>query len=229
MMIRPASFASSFVRRWFVAVLCAAGTLLPAARAADPVELAPGLRYLRVHSLEQSDRDLANALSQPTPLVIDLRYVADEPAAAHALNALNSHPKNPRLYVLVSPATPPAVAKAVSETSTPLVMIGIRDSRPAPGVVVDQSAHDDRAAYDALDQGGSLAALVSGKIEKDHFDEAELVKEFKNGNHDARPPTPGTSGAADANPGAGKAPARMTDRVLQRALHLDHALDALKR
>ena len=47
------------------------------------------------------------------------------------------------------------------------------------------------------------------------------MKEFKNGNHDARPP----EGNADGT----KTPPPLTDRVLQRALHLHRALQALKR
>jgi len=197
--------------------------LLSSGRAGTPVELAPGLRYLRVHSLEQSAIELADLLniSRTPALVLDLRYVADEKGAAGAINALNSHPAKPTLYILVSPGTPKDVAAVIQKTSTPLVTLGIRDSQPQPSVVVDQSPADDRAAYAALDNGTSLAALISGKIDKEHFDEAELVKEFKNGNHDARPP----EGDANANTTS----VALTDRVLQRALHLHQALQALKR
>ena len=129
--------------------------------------------------------------------------------AADAINALNSHPAKPTLYILVSPETPKDVAAVITKTSTPLVTIGIRDSRPAPQVVVEQSAADDRAAYAALENGTTLAALISGKVDKEHFDEAELVKEFKGGNHEAHPP--------EGNPDAAKSPTPLTDRVLQRA------------
>ena len=195
-----------------------------AVHAAEPIELAPGLRYLRIHSLVQSAHELSDALNvnKSPALVIDLRYVADENGAAQAqaIYALNSHPAKPVLYILVSPETPAEVASVITKTSTALVTLGIRDSKPQPEVVVEQSAADDRAAYAALDNGTALAALVSGKIEKERFDEAELVKEFKNGNHDAHPP----EGDADGT----KTPNRLTDRVLQRALHLHQALQALK-
>ena len=198
-------------------MLCSLGV-----HAAEPIELAPGLRYLRIHSLVQSARELSTALNvnQSPALVIDLRYVADEKDAAETLNALNSQPAKPRLYVLVSPETPRDIAAAVTKTSTPVVTLGIRDCRPAAEVVVEQSAADDRSAYAALDNGTALAALISGKIDKERFDEAELVKEFKNGNHEAHPP----EGNADGT----KALNRLTDRVLQRALHLHQALQALK-
>jgi hypothetical protein len=198
-------------------VLCSLAT-----HAAEPVELAPGVRYLRIHSLTQSSLELSAALNitQSPALVIDLRYVASEKDAAEVLKAFNSHPAKPTLYVLVSPETPRDVAEAVTKTWTPLVTLGIRDCHPAAEVVVEQTAADDRSAYDALDNGTPLAALISGKIDKERFDEAELVKEFKNGNHDAHPP----EGDADS----AKAPTRLTDRVLQRALHLHQALQALK-
>jgi hypothetical protein len=197
--------------------------LLSPVRSAEPADLAPGLRYLRIHSLEKSAAELARALSpnRTTALVLDLRYVADEQDAAEAINALNHQPAKPALYVLVSPETPKDVAAVIQRTSTPLVTLGIRDSHPKPEVEVTQSVADDRAAYQALENGTSLAALISGKIDKDHFDEAELVKEFKNGNSEARPPL----GSAAASP----APTTLTDRVLQRAVHLHLALQALKR
>lgn len=194
--------------------------LLSSAQAAAPAELVTGLRYLRIHSLEKSAAELADALNQTTALVIDLRYTANESGAAEAINALNSQPAKPKLYILVSPETPKAIAEVITKTSTPLVTLGIPDSRPKPEVLVEQSSADDRSAYLALDNGTSLDALVSGKIEKERFDEAELVKEFKNGNHDAHPPEGNADGA--------KTPHRLTDRVLQRAMHLHQALQALK-
>lgn len=201
-------------------VLCLLSSV--AAAAAEPLELTPGLRYLRIHSLAQSAHDLSDALLKPAPLVLDLRYVADEPAAVDALRALNSQPAKPPLYVLVSPATPAALAGILTTTSTPLVTLGIKDSRPAPKVVVAQSADADRRAYAALDSGTALEALISGKVEKERFDEAQLVKEFKSGNHDVHPP----EGDPDSTT---VAPPRLTDRVLQRALQLYRAQQALKR
>lgn len=210
------------MKRLFSVLGLLASVLCVAASAAT-LELAPGLRYLRIHSLEKSAIELTEALNlnQSPALVLDLRYVADEKGAAQAIDALNNHPAKPVLYILVSPETPTDVAGVITKTSTRLVTLGIRNSKPAPEVVVDQSAADDRAAYAALDNGTPLESLVSGKVAKEHFDEAELVKEFKNGNHDARPP--------EGNPDGAKAAPALTDRVLQRALHLHRALQALKR
>ncbi len=191
-------------------------------RAAEPADLGQGLTYLRINSLTKSAVDLNAALLRPAALVLDLRYPADEPAVADLLRVLNSQPAKPTLYVLVSPATPAAVAGILGPTSTRLVTLGVKDSHPAAQVVVEQTAAADRAAYAALESGTSLTQLISGKIEKERFDEATLVHEFKNGNHDAHPPEAGSA------PGK-EIPPTITDRVLQRAVHLHHALLALKR
>ena len=201
--------------------------VLPAwACTAEPIDLGQGLTYLRINSLTKSAADLNAALLRPAALVLDLRYTVDEPAAADILRVLNSQPAKPTLYVLVSRATPASVAGILTSTSARLVTLGVKDSRPAAQVVVEQTPEADRAAYAAYDSGTDLAHLISGKIEKDRFDEATLVHEFKSGNHDAKPPEAAPAPGKDA-PAAPAAP--LIDRVLQRAVHLHHALLALKR
>lgn len=191
-------------------------------RAAEPVAIDPGLGYLRLASTVESAADLRTALHGSRALILDLRYAADEPGAATALLELNSQPAKPMLYVLVSPATPVTVAEALTRTSTRLVLLGVKGSRPDAQVVVEQSTDTDRRAYEAGKTPAALADLISGKVEKEHFDEAQLVREFKNGNRDAHP--------AEGDPDAtGAAPGRLTDRVLQRAVQLHRALQALQR
>jgi hypothetical protein len=210
----------TLLRRLFVLLVLGSRFAIPG-MAAGPVALDQGLTYLRISSLTQSARELDAALLQPAPLVLDLRYTADEPDAANVLRVLNRQPRKPALYVLVSPATPKALGEILATAATPVTLLGIKGSRPEPAVVVAQSAADDRRAYDALAAGTPLAELISGKVEKDRFDEASLVTEFKNGNHDAHPPeTPAGGKAAPAAP--------LVDRVLQRAAHLHRALLALK-
>ncbi len=191
-------------------------------RASEPTDLGQGLTYLRINSLIKSAQDLRAALLRPAPLVLDLRYTTDEPGAADALRELNSQPAKPKLYVLVSPATPAAVAAILTASSTPLVTLGVKDSIPTAQVIVAQTAEADRAAYDAFESGTPLDQLISGKIEKERFDEASLVHEFKNGNHDAQPPEAGPAKPGDS-------PRPPIDRVLQRAVHLHRALLALRR
>lgn len=192
--------------------------------AAEPVELGADLGYLRIHSIVQERQSITDALHQSRALVLDLRYPVDERDAGEILSLeLRSHPAKPRTYVLLSPSTPVPVVGVIAANPAPfLVTLGIENSKPEPSVVVAQTAAADRAAYEAYAAGTTLAQLVSGHIEKERFDEASLVQEFKNGNLDAKPPEASPAKAAET-------PAPPTDRVLQRALHLHRALQALKR
>jgi hypothetical protein len=197
--------------------------LCPPVRAAAPVELASDLAYLRVHSAVVERETITAALAQPRALVLDLRYPQDERGADETLRqALTGRPAGSRLYVLVSPATPVPVVGVVAANPARLVTLGVKGAKPEPKVVIMQTAEDDRRAYDAHTVGTPLADLISGKMDKERFDEASLVHEFKNGNPDPKPPETGPANT----PGAS---ARLTDRVLQRALHLHRALQALKR
>ncbi len=200
-------------------LLFSVACLLSAARAADPVPLDQGLTYLRIASLPASALDLRSALLKPAPIVLDLRYTADEAGAADVLLEFNTVPRKPVIYVLVSPATPRSLSARLAASG--YTLLGIKGSHPEPTVVVAQSAADDKRAYDAFTTGTPLADLISGKVEKERFDEASLVTEFKNGNHDAKPP----EATDDGKPAA---PPHLVDRVLQRAAHLQRALLALK-
>jgi hypothetical protein len=199
-----------------VLALC---SLLLAPAAVALTDLGQGLNYLRIASLRQSGAELSDALLRQQFLIVDLRYTTSEPDAAEMLRALQAPTAKPRLYLLVSPATPGNVAEAISH-SPHAVVLGVKGSHPEPQVVVDQSSQGDRQAYAALESGTALAELISGRVEKERYDEASLVQEFKGGNRDARPPA--------ASPSRPSAP-RLTDRVLQRAVHLHRALQALKR
>lgn len=204
--------------------LCASPFALGLVAVADePTDLAPDLGYLRVHSVIAERDAIAAALAKPRALVLDLRYPADEREADESLRQqFAAAPIGARIYVLVSPATPVPVVGAIAAHSSRLLTLGVKGARPEPQVGVQQSAEDDRRAYDALTAGTSVGDLVSGRIDKERFDEASLVHEFNNGNTDARPPETGPAKAGDT-------PAKLTDRVLQRALHLHRALQVLKR
>jgi len=229
----------------FLLVLFSVLGLLASAAAANPApaDLGTDLSYLRVHSLADAAPDLRSAFSANRAFVLDLRYTtANEESLATLQAALALHPPGAPLFILLSPATPAAVAEVVRQTPGACLSLGITGTRAA-GLEVKADAATDRQAYDALDAGTPVAALLSGKIEKDRFDEATLVQEFKNGNHDAEPPAlsriegPALSpadGAPAANPAAiapapaPKKAAALTDHVLQRAVHLHQALLALK-
>jgi hypothetical protein len=199
------------------------------APAAELVDLAPDLGYLRVHSIVLEREAIAVALLKSRALVLDLRYPLDERDAGEALRQeLSSHPAKPRLYVLVSPATPVPVVGAIAASPARLTTLGVKGARPEPQVVVLQSPADDRRAYEAHTKGTALADLISGKIDKERFDEATLVQEFRLGLPGDRSAGPSAAAAEPAAPPA-DAPPRITDRVLQRALHLHRALQALRR
>ncbi len=222
---QPSVFADDAALATAASVVTAPSDAKPAA----PYDLGEDLAYVRVHRVADALPllDLLNRVqSKSSALVLDLRYPliseADVPALALTL-AQRSAPTP--LFVLVSPQTPAALVAALAKLPSPALTIGVSESRPLPAVVVNQPADVDRRAYDALDGGMSLETLITGKIEKERFDEAELVKEFENGNANAAPPPdPDPTKKADAE----KAPV-LTDRVLQRAVHLHRALLALKR
>ena len=201
----------------FLLVLCTPG------RATELSTLGQGLAYLRVHALT----DAVNAAATSSALVLDLRYArADDTSAAtlQALLAGRGAPAGP-LFILVSPATPPVLAAVIKQA--PALRLGIAGSQPAPQVVVKTDAATDRLAYDALDAGTPADQLISGKIEKERYDEATLVDEFNHGNPAAEPPPAPDPTATKADDVPAK-PVVLTDHVLQRAVHLHRALLALK-
>ncbi len=189
-------------------------------------DLGQGLAYLRIHSVAESAAALQKAVPGAGALVLDLRYVTvNDDAAASLKAALAGHGTATPLFLLVSPATPPELAAVIR--TAPVFTLGILGSVPAPKVVVQADGTADRRAYDALETGTALDKLVTGKLEKERFDEATLVHEFKNGNPDAEPPPP-PDPTAPKPAGETEKPAPLTDRVLQRAIHLHRALLALK-
>ena len=210
---------------------CAASALAEEPVAGPPdrlTDLAPGLAYLRVHALGDATAAL-RASAPASPLVLDLRYAT---ASAESLGdlraALAARQAGNVLLILVSPATPAAVAEIIGRTSVP-VTLGVPGSQPEPRVVVRTDAAHDRRAYDALDAGTPVATLISGKIEKERFDEATLVQEFKNGDPDPQPKETPDPTAPNTGPKAPEKPEPVIDHVLQRAVNLHRALLALQR
>ena len=230
--------------RIFLSAFLVLGSLLlaPCARATELTDLGSGLAYLRIHYVADSETALRKAVPGAGALVLDLRYAtASDESAAALKTALASRPTNTPLFILVSPATPAALAAAIVQS--PALTLGAPGSAPGPKVVVQTDSATDRRAYDALETGTSLEKLISGKIEKERFDEATLVHEFKNGNPAPLPgdrpgQTPAGQQAGTVSPlpdptapkpaGTPEKPAPLVDRVLQRAVHLHRALLALK-
>lgn len=196
------------------------------ARATEPTDLGKGLAYLRVPSLSTPLAKL-----RPTALVLDLRYVTTDQQSPATLQALLAQqPSGTPWFILVSPATPAVLAPIITASSA--LTLGTTDSIPAPKVIVRTDPTADRRAYDAFTSGTPLAQLISGKIEKERYDEATLVKEFNEGIPEPQPPpavdptAPKPTSPADKTAPAPAAP--LTDRVLQRAVHLHAAMLVLK-
>lgn len=215
------------MKRLFSALCFLSSALCALSAGTELTDLGSGLAYLRIHSVADSEAALRKAVPGAGALVLDLRYAtASDESAAALKSALARRPTNTPLFILVSPATPSAVAPAIVQS--PALTLGAPGSAPGPKVVVLTDAATDRRAYDALETGTSLEKLISGKIAKDRFDEATLVHEFKNGNPDAAPaPLPDPTAPKPA--GTPEQPAPLVDRVLQRAVHLHRALQALRR
>ena len=162
----------------------------PLAGAAEPPDLGYNLSYLRVHSLADATPQLQSALAVNHSCVLDLRYAtASDESIAALRTALAAHPSDSPLFILIGPATPSNVLGAIDPPAHgSFITLGIAGSQPAPRIMVRTDAETDRLAYDAFDHGTPLADLISGKIDKDRYDEATLVHEFKSGNPEPEPP-----------------------------------------
>ena len=206
-------------------------------KAAEPTDLGYNLSYLRVRSLSDAATALPSTLSAKHAFVLDLRYTTASQESVSALQtALSAHPADAPLFVLVSPATPSGIIDALMATSGGLITLGIAGSQPSPNIAIKAEAETDRLAYEAFDNGTPLAELISGKITKDRYDEATLVQEFKNGNSEPEPPLAPdptkpkiAAGADKTGTAVAIAAAPLKDLVLQRALNLYQALQALRR
>lgn len=218
----------------------AASGLIPlgaAAAAPAPAELAPNLAYVRVHSLADSAAALPAVLAAKRGCVLDLRHAVSTTASVAALQtALAARPADAPLFILTSPSTPADVFAAINAFPKSFVTLGVANPRFPPKVTVNTTAGEDRKAYDAFETGTPIKELISGTIEKERYDEATLVREFKNG--DANPPElltpdptkPKTEATGKGTPGAdAPAVAPLRDKVLQRALNVHQALLALRR
>jgi hypothetical protein len=197
-------------------------TTTPAANAAQGRErdLGMGLAYHRIHALPA---DLPPAAGgRPPPCVVDLRFVQTHRAGITAFQkwAMGRTSVHSPVFVLVNGATDGELLALLRshEWAPGLMTIGIATRNFRPDVAVEAAAADERTAYDAFEQGATMASLLDDHPGKIRYDETSLGK-------DRRAEQPARSAeAAKENP-----PARKVDPVLQRAVHLHRALLALKR
>lgn len=215
--------------RRFAAVLClllATGAPRAAASAPEPLEVAAGLVYLRIASLGGALPAVGRLAAERRAFILDLRHATTSVEEAEDLaRQLAARPAElPAWFVLVSPDTPEVLAAALMQPPRGGLTLGVEGSRPRPLVVVAQPADTDRRAYAALAHGMPVTALIGGKLDKERYDESSLVRDFENG---AAAPGPPAAPDPSAAPVVEKAPV-LTDRVLQRAVHLHQALQALR-
>jgi hypothetical protein len=201
-------------------------TELTRAAPPEPIDLGANLAYLHIKSLADAAPLLSTAQSAQRPLVLDLRYATSEAAALSVFQtALARHPAP--LFILFSTATPQEIIAVVKQSAGAIITLSVAGADAPAQIQVKADPAADRLAYEALGQGTLPAILVTGKIEKERFDEATLVQEFKNGNPDAEPPPLPDPTQPKLNEAAPvKAP--LIDRVLQRAIQLHRALLALE-
>jgi hypothetical protein len=199
----------------------------PAGGAVQAIER--NLTYRRVHTLP----DDLPAIAGAGGLVLDLRFVSATPPAADAFAAwlkARARPQAPVL-VLVNPGTAPALLAPLTAPGVPpgVVSVGpeMTDAVPDVGIAVEPGA--DRAAYDAFEHGTALADLISPKIDKVRHDEAAMARERAAAAADAGDDLAPPADEKAAPPATAPAPAVPVDRVLQRAVQLYHALQALKK
>jgi hypothetical protein len=194
-------------------------------------DLGQGLAYLRVKSLAEVEKAVRSNVPTDHALVLDLRYsVADEASATMLRDCLAARRNAQQpLLVLVSPATPALIARTLDPLPSKTLVLGVDGSVPTPSVVVRGDVDTDRRSYDAADGGMPLATLINGKLDKERYDEATLVREFTNGNRDSRPPSaPNPSAPATPEQKKPEPVPVLTDRVLQRAVQLHRALLAIR-
>lgn len=204
------------------------------AKKAGPL-LGPDLSYLRVHTLPGDHAVLATAAGGNGTLLVDLRFAAADVGAADIfLGWLKSRARvSAPVLVLLNAETSPALLALFREGRLPagVVTLGIVSPTLTLDVPVDGAIAADRAAYDALEHGATLEELVNPKIDKVRHDEAAMTRERTAGAIGTE--TDDTSGAeTEEKPGSAAtsaAPAQLVDRVLQRAVQLQHALQALRK
>lgn len=215
---RPASWAAP----------AAAPVAEAPAKKAGPL-LGPNLSYLRVHALPGDHAVLAAAAAGSGTLMVDLRFAAAEAEAADIFSGwLKSRARvSAPVLVLLNAETSPALLALFREGRLPagVVTLGIASPALTLDVPVDGAIAADRAAYDALEHGATLDELVNPKIDKVRHDEAAMARERAAGV--ATTEADDTSGADTEEKPGPAAPAPLVDHVLQRAVQLQHALQAL--
>lgn len=234
--------------RYGTLLLRTALALLPAmaARGAESArELAPGVVYARAATLPPAPPATARTR------ILDLRgAAAGDSLAPASLDAwLASAGDSALTLVLLDADTAPALRDRLSTRRARVLTLASLDSGVPASVRVKTPPDQDRAARMALAEGKDPIELLESKKEKRRYDEASMVRDHAAGvpipdgppddsDNDPDPTAPAPAVTPDgtvAAPPAGPAsppppsPPPLVDEVLQRALHLHHALTASRR
>lgn len=191
---------------------------------AAPLErdLGQGLKLYRVHALPADLPPNPSGEGRVPPCVVDVRYVRADEDAATALQAwlrFRAKPRSP-VFVLANAETSLPLLRALSERELGggIVLIGVPSRNLQPDIVVRTTAENERRAYDALEKGTPVTALLTDNPDKVRNDEASLSRD--------RLAEASADAAADADAPKGEVP---IDATLQRAVHLHRALLALRK
>ena len=200
-----------------------AGLLSPMAAAPLEHDLGHGLRLYRLHELPDDLPPAPAGSGKVPPCVVDVRYVKADSDAATAFVAwlkFRAKPRSP-VFVLANGASASAVLGALAkrEKDGGIVVIGPPNRMLEPDIAVRVSGDDERRAYEALEKGTAVSALLTDNPDKVRNDEASLSRD--------RLAEASADTAADAL--APKRTAPPVDASLQRAVHLHRALVALRK
>lgn len=182
-------------------------------------DLGQGLAYYRIHALPL---DLPPPESGKPPVcVVDLRYVraSRDEATAFRNWAGRRAAVRPPVLVLVNGGTDGDLLAVLRthEWGGSVMTIGIPTRSFQPDIAVEATPAEEKAAYDAFENGATIASLTTDYPGKIRYDETSLGKD-RRADQPARP----ANEARDAV-------ARHVDPTLQRAVHLHRALVALKK
>jgi hypothetical protein len=210
------------------AALLLAGIAFCTSGHAAPVErdLGDELVYIRTHNVPE---DLPTTMAaKPHAYVIDIRYAHGTGDGATVLAGwlkFHASARSP-VFVLTNSETAKPILHALSdrESIAGLVVIGIANGKSAPDLVVKQSASDERRAYEALEEGTSVAALTTDNPDKQRNDEASLARDRA---PEADPDSDVTSPDSETLP-ATKPHGAPIDAALQEAIHVYRGLRALR-
>ncbi len=220
-------------------ILCSLFAMVRLSAAPLALDLGNGLAYHRAH-LIPADLPVSSP-AKPHPLVLDLRYATGDSNAAVALSAwlkFHAATRTP-VFILANADTSPVLRAAFEDRdrTAGLIVLGAASADFEPDVALVIEPVTERRAYDALENGTPLTALIAPPLEKSRNDEARLVASrlpdrAPASNEDSEPPViPSATSVASNAPGAPATPPAtpLIDVVLQRAVHLHRALLALKK